>query len=72
MSTTAMMERKEQPSKKDVRNYLTGNLCRCTGYDAIIDAGQSIDPMAYIPLKDRFHTDVISQICARFVNRHSH
>ena len=55
-----MMERKEQPTKKDVQNYLTGNLCRCTGYDAIIDAGQSIDPMDYIPLKTRFHTDAIS------------
>ena len=61
MSTTAMMERKDQPTKKDVQNYLTGNLCRCTGYDAIIDAGQSIDPMEYIPLKARFHTEAISE-----------
>ncbi len=28
---------------KKVKNYLTGNLCRCTGYEPIIKAGLSID-----------------------------
>jgi len=26
------------PSEADVREALSGNLCRCTGYDAIVDA----------------------------------
>lgn len=34
---------KKNLSEKKVKNYLTGNLCRCTGYKGIIDAGISLD-----------------------------
>ncbi len=37
--------------EKRVRNYLTGNLCRCTGYQAIIDAGCKTDMKAVPDLK---------------------
>ena len=34
--------------EKRVRNYLTGNLCRCTGYEAILEAGQKT-PLSEVP-----------------------
>jgi aerobic-type carbon monoxide dehydrogenase small subunit (CoxS/CutS family) len=27
-----------RPSREEIRDALSGNLCRCTGYHAIIDA----------------------------------
>jgi aerobic carbon-monoxide dehydrogenase small subunit len=27
-----------RPSRKDIRDALSGNYCRCTGYEAIVDA----------------------------------
>jgi carbon-monoxide dehydrogenase small subunit len=27
-----------QPSREQIRDALSGNYCRCTGYEAIIDA----------------------------------
>lgn len=30
------------PSRAEIREYLSGNYCRCTGYEAIIDAIESV------------------------------
>ncbi len=38
ISATALLERNPQPSDDDVRIALSGNLCRCTGYDGIVKA----------------------------------
>jgi carbon-monoxide dehydrogenase small subunit len=38
MSTQALLRENPQPSEQDVRFYLAGNLCRCTGYDKIVRA----------------------------------
>jgi carbon-monoxide dehydrogenase small subunit len=27
-----------QPSREEIRDALSGNYCRCTGYEAIVDA----------------------------------
>ena len=32
------LEENPNPSEQDVREALSGNLCRCTGYQAIVDA----------------------------------
>lgn len=38
MSSLAIYERGDDPSREQVRTGLVGNLCRCTGYESIVDA----------------------------------
>jgi aerobic-type carbon monoxide dehydrogenase small subunit (CoxS/CutS family) len=38
ISATALLRSNPDPSEEDVRIALSGNLCRCTGYDAIVRA----------------------------------
>ncbi|MBA2312315.1 MAG: (2Fe-2S)-binding protein [Actinobacteria bacterium] len=38
MATHELLERKAQPSDAEIREALAGNLCRCTGYEKILDA----------------------------------
>lgn len=41
LSATALLRRMPNPSELDVRTALSGNLCRCTGYQKIIEATQN-------------------------------
>ena len=36
-----LLERNKNPSEEDIRHGIEGNLCRCTGYQHIINAIQS-------------------------------
>ena len=38
MSAQALLERNPAPTRSEIREALVGNLCRCTGYLAILDA----------------------------------
>jgi aerobic-type carbon monoxide dehydrogenase small subunit (CoxS/CutS family) len=38
ISATALLSRTASPSEEDVRTSLAGNLCRCTGYEGIVNA----------------------------------
>jgi len=50
MSATALLERNPKPNRHDINKALEGNLCRCTGYNSIVDAvlqasGQGVKPV---------------------------
>ncbi len=38
VAAKALLEKNPEPSETEVRYWLAGNLCRCTGYDKIIRA----------------------------------
>ncbi len=38
VAAKALLDQIPQPSEADVRRWLAGNLCRCTGYDKIVRA----------------------------------
>jgi len=40
MSSKALLERTPSPDEAQIRHWLAGNLCRCTGYDKIVRAVQ--------------------------------
>lgn len=38
VAAVALLERQADPTEKEIRYWLAGNLCRCTGYDKIVRA----------------------------------
>ena len=38
LCATAVLEQEPNPSRERIRELLAGNLCRCTGYQLIVDA----------------------------------
>jgi carbon-monoxide dehydrogenase small subunit len=40
LSTQRLLEQIPDPSEQQIREYLSGNICRCTGYNGIVAAVQ--------------------------------
>jgi len=38
LSTLSLLKENDKPSEQEIREALSGNLCRCTGYRQIVDA----------------------------------
>lgn len=55
-------------SSKDVKNYTTGNLCRCTGYQPIIDAGEKINLESYKALNTLYDEKAIYQNLSQYID----
>jgi carbon-monoxide dehydrogenase small subunit len=41
LTAAALLKENPHPSEKEIRHYLQGNLCRCTGYGKIVEAVQA-------------------------------
>lgn len=51
MSAAALLKENPQPTEAEIRHYLDGNICRCTGYHNIVKAimaasGQDVSSIA--------------------------
>ena len=42
LTAQALLQQCPAPSRAQIRDYLSGNYCRCTGYQAIIDAIEAV------------------------------
>jgi carbon-monoxide dehydrogenase small subunit len=42
MTSTELLRRNLKPSEQEIRRAISGNLCRCTGYQKIVEAIQSV------------------------------
>lgn len=38
MTSKALLDRNPEPEREEIKNGIAGNICRCTGYENIIDA----------------------------------
>jgi carbon-monoxide dehydrogenase small subunit len=42
LSTTALLYENRSPTREEIQKALEGNLCRCTGYNKIVEAIESV------------------------------
>lgn len=42
LSARSLLDEKSAPSEEEIRTAISGNLCRCTGYQKIVEAVQSV------------------------------
>jgi carbon-monoxide dehydrogenase small subunit len=38
LTAAELLRERPRPSRAEIREFLSGNYCRCTGYQAIVDA----------------------------------
>jgi carbon-monoxide dehydrogenase small subunit len=44
LSASSLLKQNPNPTEAEIRTALSGNLCRCTGYQKIVEAVQSVGP----------------------------
>ena len=64
MSLTALLQTASSPTRGEINDALSGNLCRCTGYKPIIDAAQkaSAAPADQLKLDDSKDLPLLRQL----------
>jgi len=47
LSAKALLDSNPHPTRSEIREAISGNLCRCTGYQKIVDAIEAVSKGAY-------------------------
>jgi carbon-monoxide dehydrogenase small subunit len=42
MAAQDLLKQSSLPGREEIREHLSGNYCRCTGYQAIVDAVEAV------------------------------
>ena len=42
LTAQELLENNPSPSRNEIREFISGNYCRCTGYQAIVDAIENV------------------------------
>ena len=73
MNALALFREKEYPTEEEIKEYLAGNLCRCTGYEGQLRGGQGMkvvnkplrkkDAMQLVTGQPVYMDDVIPEGC---------
>ncbi len=42
LASQDLILKSKKPTREEIRNYISGNYCRCTGYQAIVDAIEEV------------------------------
>ncbi len=68
VAMTALFEHCDRVDEKQVRDGLTGNLCRCTGYEPIIKAALAVDGASMPKIRDRYPQSLDARDAVRIEN----
>jgi carbon-monoxide dehydrogenase small subunit len=49
MSAKALLDHNPNPSRTEIREYMSGNLCRCGSYEEVVEAIQAVAAGEYAP-----------------------
>jgi carbon-monoxide dehydrogenase small subunit len=47
LAAKALLDSNPRPTREQIREAISGNLCRCTGYQKIVDAVEAVAKGAY-------------------------